>query len=106
MGRRVWDAGRSEGHPVMGWIRVEPAQHHSTRKRADFPCGSCNTRDLGQPPKGRKQRTAVATRTGTLSGRLTVRRLQARMVKVGPQPGVRRGTIAFRKERWQGLSGM
>jgi hypothetical protein len=50
--------------------------------------------------------TAVATRTGALSDRLTVRRLQARMVKVGPQPGVRRGTIAFRKERLQGLSGM
>jgi hypothetical protein len=48
--------------------------------------------------------TAVATLTGALSDRLTVRRLQARMVKVGPQPGVRRGTIAFRKERWQGLS--
>ena len=48
--------------------------------------------------------TAVATLTGALSDRLTVRRLQARMVKVGPQPGVRRGTIAFRKERLQGLS--
>jgi hypothetical protein len=50
--------------------------------------------------------TAVATLTGALSHRLTVRRLQARMVKVGPQPGVRRGMTAFRKERSQGLSGM
>ena len=45
--------------------------------------------------------TAVATLTGALSDRMTVRRLQTRMVKVVP-----RGTIAFRKERWQGLSGM
>ena len=37
---------------------------------------------------------------------MTVRGLQARMVKVGPQPGVGRGTTAFRKERSQGLSGM
>ena len=43
--------------------------------------------------------TAVATLTGALSDRMTVRRLQTRMVKVAP-----RGTIAFRKERWQGLS--
>ena len=48
--------------------------------------------------------TAVVTLTGALSDRMTVRRLQARMVKVGPQPGVRRGSIAFRKERLQGLS--
>ena len=50
--------------------------------------------------------TAVATLTGALSHRLTVPGLQARMVKVGPQPGVGRGTTAFRKERSQGLSGM
>jgi hypothetical protein len=43
--------------------------------------------------------TAVATLTGALSDRMTVRRLQVRMVKV-----VTRGTIAFRKERLQGLS--
>jgi hypothetical protein len=42
---------------------------------------------------------AVATLTGALSDRMTVWRLQTRMVKVVP-----RGTIAFRKERWQGLS--
>ena len=50
--------------------------------------------------------TAVATLTGALSHRMTVPGLQARMVKVGPQPGVRRGPTAFRKERSQGLSGM
>jgi hypothetical protein len=50
--------------------------------------------------------TAVATLTGALSRRMTVPGLQARMVKVGPQPGVHRGTTAFRKERSQGLSGM
>jgi len=47
----------------------------------------------------RKQMTAVVTLTGALSDRLTARRLQARMVKVVSQPGVRRGTTAFRKER-------
>jgi hypothetical protein len=50
--------------------------------------------------------TAVATLTGALSDRMTVRRLQTRMVKVVSQPGVRRGTTAFRKGRLQGLSGM
>ena len=50
--------------------------------------------------------TAVVTRTGALSDRLTARRLQARMVKVVAQPGVRCATTAFRKERSQGLSGM
>jgi hypothetical protein len=41
----------------------------------------------------------VVTLTGALSDRLTARRLQARMVKVVAQPGVCRGTTAFRKER-------
>src|SRR5262245_63481448 len=36
----------------MGWIGVEPTQDHCTRKRADFPCGSCITRDFGQPTSG------------------------------------------------------
>ena len=88
----------------MEWIRVEPTGDITLRESVLTSIWSCITRDLGQPPKGRKQMTAVATLTGALSDRLTVRRLQARMVKVGPQPGVRRGTIAFRKERWQGLS--
>jgi hypothetical protein len=43
--------------------------------------------------------TAVVTLTGALSHRMTVPGLQARMVKVGPQPGIRRGTTAFRKGR-------
>jgi len=43
--------------------------------------------------------TAVATLTGALADRMTVRRLQVRMVKVVPH-----GTIAFRKGRLQGLS--
>ena len=49
--------------------------------------------------------TAVATLTGALSDRLTVWRLQARMVKVVSQH-IRRGITAFCKGRWQGLSGM
>jgi hypothetical protein len=43
------------------------------------------TRDLGQPLEERKQMTAVATLTGALSDRMTVWRLQARMVKVVPE---------------------
>ena len=49
--------------------------------------------------------TAVATLTGALSHRMTVRGLQARMVKVVSSSS-RRGITAFRKGRWQGLSGM
>jgi hypothetical protein len=58
---RVKDAGGSECHPVVGWIGVEDGQHYPTRKRADFPCGSCITREIGQPTKETKQMTAVAT---------------------------------------------
>ena len=43
--------------------------------------------------------TAVATLTGARSDRITVWRLQARMVKVVSD----RGMTAFCKERWQGL---
>jgi hypothetical protein len=25
MGVRAWEEGKSEGHPVMGWIGVEPS---------------------------------------------------------------------------------
>jgi hypothetical protein len=32
---REWEDGKSEGHPVVGWIGVELWQHHPTRKRAD-----------------------------------------------------------------------
>src|SRR5919198_3642618 len=94
MGRRVGDAGRSAGPPVRGWRGVEHAQQHSTRKRADFPCGSCITRDFGQPIQETKQMTAVATPAGAVSRNAVdwhamkwqkahsiVRRLQARIVK-------------------------
>jgi hypothetical protein len=67
MGRRVGDAGRSAGHPGMGWRGVARAQPHSTRKRADFPCGSCSTRDHGAPLQETKQRTAGATPAGAVS---------------------------------------
>ena len=49
--------------------------------------------------------TAVATLTGALSHRMTVRRLQARMVKV-VHTSIHVACTAFRKERLQGLSGM
>src|SRR5215471_21346625 len=117
MGRRVWDAGRSEGHPVMGWIGVEHAQHPSTRKRADFPCGSCITRDFGQPIQETKQLTAVATPAGAVSRNAVdwhaikwqkahsiVRRLQARIVKATRR--IDRRETASITGRWQGLSGM
>ena len=50
--------------------------------------------------------TAVATLTGALSHRMTVRGLQARMVKVGLRPVFAVARTAPRKGRWQGLSGM
>src|SRR6266446_7379542 len=86
------DAGGSERHPGMGWIGVAHAPHHSTRKRADFPCGSCITRDLDQPREEAKQMTAI--QAGAVSHRAVdwpainwhkaptlVRRLQARLVQ-------------------------
>jgi RNA-directed DNA polymerase len=101
MGVRVWDAGKSEGHPVMGWIEVEPLarsrlvlRRNLTRKRADLPCGSCITREIGEPIEETKQMTAVATPAGAVSvnqgdwhainwqkAHTIVRRLQARIVK-------------------------
>jgi hypothetical protein len=96
---REEEDGRSERHPVMGWIGVEPTGDITLRESALTSIWSCITREFGQPPQERRQMTAVATLTGALSHRMTVSGLQARMVKVGLQPGVRRGTAAFRKER-------
>src|SRR5262249_39723964 len=90
----------------MGWVRVEPTGDITLRESGLTSIWSCITREFGQPSEERRQMTAVVTLTGALSDRLTARRLQARMVKVVSQPGVRRGTTAFRKERSQGLSGM
>ena len=83
---RVWEDGRSEGHSVMEWIRVEPTGDITLRESGLTSIWSCITREFGQPPEERKQMTAVATLTGTLSHRMTVRGLQARMVKVVSQP--------------------
>ena len=83
----------------MEWIRVEPTGDITLRESVLTSIWSGITREFGQPPEERKQMTAVMTLTGALSNRMTARRLQAHMVKVGPQPGVRRGTTAFRKER-------
>jgi hypothetical protein len=96
---REEEDGRSERHPVMGWIGVEPTGDITLRESALTSIWSCITREFGQPPEERRQMTAVVTLTGALSDRLTARRLQARMVKVVAQPGVCRGTTAFRKER-------
>src|SRR5215467_1215432 len=85
----------------MGWIGVAPTGNITPRESGLTSIWSCITREFGQPPEERRQMTAVVTLTGALSDRMTARRLQTRMVKVVP-----RGTIAFRKERWQGLSGM
>src|SRR5215471_12524434 len=90
----------------MGWIGVAPTGNMTPRESVLTSVWSCLTREFGQPPEERRQMTAVVTLTGALSDRLTARRLQARMVKVVSQPGVRCGTTAFRKERSQGLSGM
>ena len=94
IGVRAWEDGRSERHSVMGWIGVAPTGNITPRASGQTSIWSCITTELGQPLKERKQMTAVATLTGALSDRMTVRRLQTRMVKVVP-----RGTIAFRKER-------
>ena len=82
---REEEEGRSERHPVMGWIGVEPARNITPRASEQTSLWSCITRDLGQPLKERKQMTAVATLTGALSARMTVWRLQARMVEVVPE---------------------
>ena len=96
---REGEDGRSEGHSVIGWIGVAPTGDITPRESALTSIWSCITREFGQPPEERRQMTAVVTLTGALSDRLTVWRIQARMVKVVSQPGVRRGTTAFRKER-------
>jgi hypothetical protein len=82
---REEEDGRSEGHPVMGWIGVKRLRNITPRASELTSVWSCVTRDLGQPLEERKQMTVVATLTGALSDRMTVRRLQARMVKVVPE---------------------
>ena len=82
---REEEDGSSERHPVMGWIGVEPMGSITPRESELTSVWSCITRDLGQPLEERRQMTAVATLTGALSDRMTVRRLQVRMVKVVPQ---------------------
>ena len=69
----------------MEWIRVEPTGDITLRESVLTSIWSGITREFGQPREERKQRTAVATLTGALSNRMTVRRLQARMVKVVPE---------------------
>ena len=69
----------------MGWIGVEPMGNITPRESELTSVWSCITRDLGQPLEERRQMTAVATLTGALSDRMTVWRLQARMVKVVPE---------------------
>ena len=69
----------------MEWIRVEPTGDITLRESVLTSIWSCITRELGQPLKERKQMTAVATLTGALSHRMTVWRLQARMVEVVPE---------------------
>ena len=82
---REEEDGRSEGHPVMGWIGVKRLHNITPRASELTSVWSCVTRDLGQPLEERKQMTVVAILTGALSDRMTVRRLQARMVKVVPE---------------------
>ena len=64
---------------------MSPMGDITPRESALTSVWSCITRDLGQPLKERRQMTAVVTLTGALSHRITVRGLQARMVKVVPQ---------------------
>ena len=69
----------------MEWIRVEPTGDITLRESVLTSIWSCITREFGQPPEERRQMTAVATLTGALSRRMTVRGLQARMVKGVPE---------------------
>jgi hypothetical protein len=69
----------------MEWIRVEPTGDITLGESVLTSIWSCITREFGQPPEERKQMTVVATLIGALSLRLTVRGLQARMVKVVPE---------------------
>ena len=66
-------------------IGVAPTGDITLRESELTSVWSCITREFGQPPEERKQMTAVATLTGALSHRMTVQRLQARMVKVMPE---------------------
>ena len=79
---RAEEDGRSEGPSVMEGIGVAPTGNITPRESALTSVWSCITREFGQPPKERRQMTAVVTLTGALSDRFTVRRLQTRMVKV------------------------
>ena len=69
----------------MEWIGVAPTGNMTPRESALTSIWSCITREFGQPPEERRQMTAVTTLTGALSRRMTVRGLQARMVKVVSQ---------------------
>jgi len=66
----------------MEWIRVEPPGDITLRESELTSIWSCITREFGQPREERRQMTAVVTLTGALSDRMTVQRLQTRMVKV------------------------
>jgi hypothetical protein len=77
-----WQKRRPSGH---GMDRGGASGDITRRESGLTSIWSGITRDCGQSPQERRQMTAVATRTGALSSRLTVRRLQARMVKVVSQ---------------------
>jgi len=70
----------------MGWRGVEPLRTITPRASELTSVWSGITRARGQPLEEGKQMPAVATLPGALSNRMTVRRLQARMVKVVPEP--------------------
>jgi hypothetical protein len=117
MGVRGGEAGGSAGHPARGWGGGEQRPQHSTRTRADFPCGSGSPRALGKPPSGDQQLTAGAPPAGAVArpsvdwqaidwqqAHPMVRRLQARLVKA--TAWVHRGEPASIPGCWQGVSGM
>ena len=70
---REGEDGRSECHSEMEGIRVEPTGDITLRESMLTSIWSCITREFGQPPEERRQMTAVATLTGALSRRMTVR---------------------------------
>jgi len=93
MGLRVKENGKSEGHPVMGWIGVASADNIILRESEQTSVWSFLTRKLGKQIQEAKQMTAntfagaashteVNWRTINWSTvHQNVRRLQARIVK-------------------------
>jgi len=92
LGRRAWEGGESEGHPVIGWIGP-PESGDTQHESGQTSTRSFVTREIDKPAKERRQMKA-GNKACALSHRevdwdaidwrgvnRNVRRLQARIVK-------------------------